>query len=222
MTAIPDLRLQFGDSVQVTGDETQINRASVALGNSIRELNETHFLPIFLGIALGVLAGLVPLSLPGLPVPVRLGLAGGPLVLAIVLGRLGHFRGLVWHMPSNANLAFRELGITLFLACVGLKAGTQFFSTVFSPQGLVWLGLAAAITTVPLLVAGIVGRVFLKLNFVTISGLIAGSMTDPPALAFANAISKSDAPAVAYATVYPLTMLLRILSAQLLVLIFAH
>lgn len=219
MTAVPELRLQFGDQLYLVGDETGLRKAEHAVGNSLREMNATHFVPVFTGIALGVIAGLVPLQVPGLPVPVKLGLAGGPLVLAILLARVGHFGPLVWHMPVTANLAFRELGITLFLACVGLGAGEKFFGTVFAGTGLAWLGAAAVITMVPLLLVGIFARRRLKLNYMSICGLLAGSMTDPPALAFASSISKSDAPSVAYATVYPLTMLLRILSAQLLALL---
>jgi putative transport protein len=222
MTAVADLRLQFGDRLQVVGDEESLGKVAVVLGNSVKALDETHFIPIFLGIALGVLAGLTPFRIPGLPVPVRLGIAGGPLVLAILLGRLGRIGRLVWHMPANANLAFRELGITLFLACVGLKAGVHFFAMVFSASGLVWLLAALLVTTVPLLVVGLLARGLLQLNYMTICGLIAGSMTDPPALAFAGAISKSDAPAVAYATVYPLSMLLRITAAQALVFVLCR
>jgi putative transport protein len=219
MTAVPELRLQFGDQLYLVGDEESLKKAEHAVGNSLREMNATHFVPVFTGIALGVLAGLVPIQFPGLPVPVKLGLAGGPLVLAILLARVGHFGPLVWHMPVTANLAFRELGITLFLACVGLGAGEKFFATVFAGTGLAWLGAATLITMVPLLLIGIFARSRLKLNYMSICGLLAGSMTDPPALAFASSISKSDAPSVAYATVYPLTMLLRILGAQILALV---
>jgi putative transport protein len=219
MTAVPELRLQFGDQLYLVGDEAGLQKAEQAVGNSLRELNATHFVPVFTGIALGVIVGLVPLQVPGLPVPVKLGLAGGPLVMAILLARVGHFGPLVWHMPVTANLAFRELGITLFLACVGLGAGEKFFGTVFAGTGPAWLGAATVITTIPLLLVGIFARRRLQLNYMSISGLLAGSMTDPPALAFASSISKSDAPSVAYATVYPLTMLLRILSAQLLALL---
>jgi len=218
MTAVPDLRLQFGDVLQVVGLPEDIARAAGTLGNSLKALNETQFIPLFLGIALGIVAGVLPISFPGLPVPVRLGLAGGPLILAIALSRVGHIGRLVWHMPVNANLAFRELGITLFLACVGLKAGEKFFSTVFTGTGLLWLICAIGITTIPLVAVGAFARRVLGLNFIVISGLIAGSTTDPPALAFAGALAKSDAPSVAYATVYPMTMLLRILVAQALAL----
>ncbi len=217
MTAVADLRLQFGDRLHIVGDEESLAKVGDVLGNSVKALNETHFIPVFLGIALGVIVGVIPFHFPGLPVPVRLGIAGGPLIIAILLSRLGRIGRLVWHMPANANLAFRELGITLFLACVGLKAGAQFFAMVFSASGLVWLLAALLVTIIPLLIIGLIARAQMKLNYMTICGLIAGSMTDPPALAFAGAISKSDAPSFAYATVYPLAMLLRIVAAQALV-----
>jgi putative transport protein len=169
-----------------------------------------------------VLLGMVPFHFSGMPVPVRLGIAGGPLLLAILLSRIGRIGPVVWYMPANANMAFRELGIVLFLACVGLKAGEKFFSTVFTNEGLLWLGGGFAITVIPILLVGLVARLFMKMNFTAISGLLAGSMTDPPALAFANAVSRSDAPSIAYATVYPLTMLLRIVTVQILVLVFCR
>jgi putative transport protein len=219
MPATPELKLQFGDFLHVVGDEQHIARAADALGNSLRALNQTNFIPIFVGILLGVAAGLVPFTLPGLPVPVRLGLAGGPLVLAILLARIGKIGPLVWFMPATANTALREMGIILFLASVGLMAGEKFLPTLLSSHGLVWLGGACAITILPLLAVGLFARLALKLNFVSLCGLLAGSMTDPPALAFANSIAKTDAPSVAYASVYPLTMLLRIMAAQLIVLL---
>jgi putative transport protein len=214
MSAVPDLRLQFGDLLQIVGETDGLDRATEVLGNSTKDLQATHFIPLFTGIALGVLLGTLPFAFPGIPQPVRLGLAGGPLIIAILLSRIGHFGTLVWHMPVNTNLAFRELGITLFLAAVGITAGERFFGTVFTQTGLIWLLAAAVITMLPLLVVAFIGRRWLKLNFLTLSGLMAGSMTDPPALAFAANISKSDAPSVSYATVYPLTMLLRILCGQ--------
>ncbi len=222
MPAIPELRLQFGDFLHVVGDEDHIAKASDALGNSLRVLNQTNFIPIFLGILLGVAAGLMPFTIPGLPVPLKLGLAGGPLVLAILLARLGKLGPLVWFMPATANTALREMGIILFLASVGLKAGEKFLPTLLSNDGLVWLAGACAITLVPIVAIGLFARLALKMNFVSLCGLLAGSMTDPPALAFANTIAKSDAPSVAYATVYPLTMLLRIMSAQVMILLFAR
>ena len=222
VTAAPELRLRFGDFLHVVGDEEHIAKAAAVLGNSLRALNQTNFIPIFLGILLGVLAGMVPFAFPGLPVPVRLGLAGGPLVLAILLSRIRQIGSVVWFMPATANTAIREMGIILFLACVGLKAGENFVPAILGGDGLLWLGCACAITTVPLLAVGIFARAVLKTNFIDLCGLLSGSMTDPPALAFANSVAKSDSPSVAYATVYPLAMLLRILSAQLLVLLFAR
>jgi putative transport protein len=222
MSAVPELRLRFGDVIQVVGEAGALEETSKLAGNSLKAMNETQFIPLFLGIALGVIAGLFPIRFPGLPVPVRLGLAGGPLILGIVLSRLGHLGNLVWHVPHNANIAFRELGITLFLAAVGLIAGEKFFASVFSRTGLLWLCCAAATTMLPLVAVGAIARSALKLNFTTISGLIAGSTTDPPALAFAGLLAKSDGPYVAYATVYPLTMLLRILTAQSLALLLCR
>jgi putative transport protein len=219
LSAVPGLRLQFGDMVNIVGRESDIDEAANALGNSTKELSETHFIPFFIGIVLGIALGTLPIPFPGLPQPIRLGLAGGPLIVALVLGRVGRIRKQVWHMPTNTNLAFREFGIALFFAAVGLGAGAKFFATVFSATGLQWLLAGACITMVPLLLFGILGRVFLKLDFVVLSGLLAGSMTDPPALAFASNIAGSDAPAVAYATVFPLTTLLRILSAQVLAIV---
>ncbi|MGA8658340.1 MAG: putative transporter [Chthoniobacterales bacterium] len=218
MSAVPSLRLHFGDVLQVVGDETSIQKAAVFLGNSLKELNETHFIPLFIGIAVAIALGTLPIAVPGLPQPLRLGLAGGALIVALALGRLGRIGRLVWHMPANVNLAFREFGIALFFAAVGLSAGAKFFSSVFSPMGALWLFAGLIITVLPLLVVGVFVRAVLKMNFVVLSGLLAGSMTDPPALAFASNISRSDAPMVSYATVYPLTMVLRILSAQILVL----
>ena len=222
VTAVAEMPLQFGDTLQVVGVEESLANAARELGNRVHALNETNFIPIFIGIALGVLVGTLPIALPNMPVPARLGIAGGPLIMAILLSRLGRIGPLVWYMPANANLAFRELGIVLFLACVGLKAGENFFATVFTQQGLQWLWCAFLITVVPIFLIGLLGRLIFKLNFTVISGLLSGSMTDPPALAFANAITASDAPSLAYATVYPLTMLLRILIAQVLVLTFCR
>jgi putative transport protein len=220
MMAVPGVRLQFGDFLHVVGDPQGIEQASKALGNSLQAMNHTQFIPIFIGLALGVALGLVPLAIPGLSSPLRLGLAGGPLVVAILLSRLGKIGPLVWHMPTNTNIAFRELGIALFLACVGLGAGPKFFATVMSRDGLIWAVSAILVVMVPLLTIGIIARRWLKLNFLVICGLLTGSMTDPPALAFATGLARTDAPANAYATVYPLTMLARILVAQIMVLLF--
>ncbi|HVU27428.1 MAG TPA: putative transporter [Verrucomicrobiae bacterium] len=220
MTALRDLRLQFGDVLQVVGGKEAVGKIAKNFGNRVQALQETNFLPIFIGIALGVLAGSLPIALPHMPVPVSLGLAGGPLILAILLARIGHIGPFIWYMPPAANRAFRELGIVLFLACVGLKAGDKFFSILFSDEGLHWLLAGLLITLAPLFIGSLLARLVLKLDIPTISGLLSGSMTDPPALAFAHAITKSDTTLVAYATVYPLVMLLRIFVAQVLVLIF--
>jgi putative transport protein len=216
MSAVPGLRLQFGDMVQIVGRDVDLDQAAAALGNSLKELNETHFIPFFIGIVLGITLGTMPIMFPGLPHPIRLGLAGGPLIVALVLGRVGRIGRQVWHMPVNTNLAFREFGIALFFAAVGLGAGAKFFSTVFTATGLEWLLAGACVTILPLMLIGVFARVVWKMNFMDLSGILAGSVTDPPALAFASNIARSDAPTVAYATVYPLTTLLRILSAQVL------
>jgi putative transport protein len=220
MTAVPNFRLQFGDRVRIVGDSERIKQVTSVLGNALGALNHTHFIPVFIGITLGVLVGSIPFQIAGMPAPVTLGLAGGPLIVAIILSRLGRVGPLVWYMPLGANLALRELGIILFLACVGLKAGSRFVEILLHGDGLIWMASAALITVVPLLSVGLVARLFLRQNFMNICGVLAGTMTDPPALAFANNISDSDAPSVAYATVYPLTMLLRILAAQAIVLFF--
>jgi putative transport protein len=219
MSAVPGLRLQFGDMVQIVGRDVDLDKAAAALGNSLKELNETHFIPFFIGIVLGIALGTMPIMFPGLPHPIRLGLAGGPLIVALILGRVGRIRRQVWHMPVNTNLAFREFGIALFFAAVGLGAGAKFFSTVFTATGLQWLLAGVCVTILPLLLIGIFARAVWKMNFMDLSGMLAGSMTDPPALAFASNIARSDAPTVAYATVYPLTTLLRILSAQVLAIV---
>jgi putative transport protein len=222
MTAIPDIELQFGDMLQAVGEPEDMENAAKLVGNSIKELNHTNLIPIFLGIALGLAIGTYPISLGTMPAPVKLGLAGGPLLAALILSRIGRIGPLVWYMPVNANLALREFGIVLFLACVGLKAGESFFATVLKGDGLLWVGCGAAITVLPILIFGILARWLWKQNFMNVCGLLAGRMTDPPALQFANTISNSDSPSVAYATVYPLTMLLRILLAQLMVLLFCR
>ncbi len=220
MTAVPHLRLQFGDMLQLVGREEDVARGAELLGNSAKELNQTNILAIFVGIALGVFAGLLPIEVSGMPVPLRLGLAGGPLIVAILISRLGHIGPIIWHMPLNANLAMRELGLTLFLACVGLKSGEKFLATLSKGDGLVWMACGLAVTLVPVLIGGIVGRLVLKLDFASLSGILAGSNTDPPALAFATGLDRSDTPTVAYATVYPMTLLLRILAAQVLTIVF--
>lgn len=216
-TATPGFRLQFGDVLMVVGEEPRIDAVAAAVGNSNKALNSPQPIPFFLGIALGVIVGAIPLAIPGLPAAVKLGLAGGPLVVAILLSRIANTGPLVWYLPTNANHMLREVGITLFLAAVGLKSGDKFVEVLLGGNGLSWLLFGAVITAVPLLVVGLLARAWKKLNYAELCGLLAGSMTDPPALAFAQQTTGSDAPAVSYATVYPLVMLLRVFSAQLIV-----
>jgi putative transport protein len=220
-TAVGDLRLQFGDRVRLVGDPEDLSRAAKVLGDSMRDLNHPRLLPIFIGILLGVMAGSIPFSIPGLPVPVKLGLAAGPLIIAIILARIGQAGNLLWYMPHSASQMLREIGITLFLICVALLAGDGFFNTLQSSAGLYWLALGAVITIVPLMLVGLVARMFFKTSYLHTCGLLCGSMTSP-SLAFTHTMTPSEAPAVAFATVYPLTMILRVLLAQVIILIFAR
>jgi len=218
MSTSPAYVVQYGDTVLAVGTPENIQKVAAELGDSPKSLNYPHLIPVFLGIALGIFVGSWPFSLPGVPAPVRLGLAGGPLLVAIALSRVGRLGPLVWYMPLSANFMLREIGIVLFLAAVGLRAGDRFVETLVGGPGLYWMAWGAAITAVPLVIVSVVGRAMLRLNYLTLCGLLAGSMTDPPALSFANSVTDSDAPSLSYATVYPLTMILRVLCAQLLVL----
>jgi putative transport protein len=218
LVAYPSLRLQIGDRLTVVGTELAIVEVEKKLGNSLKRLNVPNLFPLFLGIFLGVILGSIPFTFAGIPNPVKLGLAGGPLVVSILISYFGPKFKLVTYTTMSANLMLREVGITLFLACVGLGAGERFIDTLMA-GGYRWIGYGALITLIPITLAGIVGRLFLKLNYFTLSGLIAGSMTDPPALAYANEAAGNDLPSVGYATVYPLTMFLRVISAQLLILL---
>ncbi|MBQ8423312.1 MAG: putative transporter [Coprobacter sp.] len=220
LLATPNLVLQIGDRMTVVGRQEDINRLASKLGNSLKRLNEPNMITIFIGIFLGILLGSLPLSIPGMSSSMKLGLAGGPLVVAILIGRFGHKLKLVTYTSTSANLMLREIGICLFLASVGIEAGGNFAETVFSGDGLLWVLWGFLITCIPMLIIGIIGRWKFKLNYFTLMGLMSGSMTDPPALAYANKVSGNDAPAVAYSTVYPLTMFLRVLTAQLLILFF--
>lgn len=219
-TPTQDLQVQFGDTLTLVGSEDAVNKASAVAGNSFKALNHPYIVPIFIGIALGVLLGSLPIAVPGLPAPVKLGLAGGPLLVAIFLSRLGHLGPLIWYMPINANYMLREIGIALFLSCVGLHSGDKFVEILQHGDGLRWMLLAMLITVIPIMIIGIVARKFAKLNYISLCGMLAGSMTDPPALAFANAVTGSESAAIAYVTVYPLVMILRVFSAQLIVLMF--
>jgi len=217
LVANRDSTLQFGDILYIVGPQGDIKHVGKMLGNTASKLNHVQMLPIFIGIALGVLLGSIPFQLPHLPAPLKLGLAGGPLIVAIILARIGSIGRLYWFMPPSANLALREIGIVLFLAVVGISSGGNFISTIVDGEGLTWMGYGVAITLVPLVTVGLFARYYLKVNYLTLCGLMAGSMTDPPALAFANSIhATSGASALAYATVYPLVMCLRILSPQVI------
>ena len=212
--------LQFGDVLHMVGPTDVMNNAISVIGNAAQKLQQVQMLPVFIGIGLGVLFGSIPFYIPGFPVALKLGLAGGPLVIALILARIGTLGKLYWFMPPSANLALRELGIVLFLAVVGLKSGGSFLDTLLNGDGLEWMGYGVIITLVPLLVTGIIARLYSKLNYLSLCGVLAGSMTDPPALAFANAIKEeSGAAPLSYATVYPLAMFLRIISPQLLALL---
>ena len=215
------LELQVGDRVNVVGTETAVSNVEKVLGNSMKRLNEPNLITIFVGIALGIVLGSIPITFPGIPQPVKLGLAGGPLVVAILISRFGYRYKLITYTTQSANLMLREIGITLFLACVGISAGDGFVDTIVNNGGFAWIGYGFIITFVPLMIIGCIGRYFCKVNYFTLMGLIAGSTTDPPALAYSNATAGNDAPSVGYATVYPLTMFLRVLTAQLLILFFA-
>jgi putative transport protein len=216
----PGVHLQFGDRLTAVGGTDMIAHLAAELGNSMKELDIPEILPVFLGIIAGVVLGSLPLPIPGVPMPLKLGLAGGPLVMAILVSRFGNIGRFSAYVPRGANLMLREVGIVLFLACVGLRAGSEFIPTLKHGHGFLWLGCGALITLLPLLLVMLFARLYLKKNYLELCGLLAGSMTDPPALAFANGYVGSDAPAVTYATVYPLVTFLRIISAQLLVLFF--
>jgi putative transport protein len=216
--ASPSLRLQMGDRLTVVGKIEDINRLASKLGNSLKRLNEPNLVTMFIGIFLGILVGSIPLQFPGMSVPMKLGLAGGPLVVAILISAYGHKIHLVTYTSTSANLLLREIGICLFLASVGISAGKDFASTVFNATGAMWVFYGFLITTIPLLVIGIIARWKYKINYLTIMGLMAGSYTDPPALAYANKVGNNDVGAVAYSTVYPLTMFMRVIVAQVLIL----
>lgn len=220
LLASPNLRLQLGDRLTVVGKEEDINRLAARLGNSVKRLNEPNLITMFIGIFLGIVVGSIPLSFPGMSVPMKLGLAGGPLIVAILISNYGHKFHLVTYTSSSANLLLREIGICLFLASVGISAGANFAATVFTPTGALWVAYGFIITLIPLIVIGIIARSKYKLNYLSIMGLMSGGYTDPPALAYANKTAGNDTPAVAYSTVYPLTMFMRVIAAQVIILVF--
>lgn len=221
LLANPNLALQIGDRITVVGNIDDINRLAERMGNSVKRLNQPNMFTMFIGILLGIVLGSIPISFPGMSVPMKLGLAGGPLIVAILISCFGYKVKLVTYTSSAASLMLREIGICLFLASVGIAAGGDFAETVFNTTGLQWVLYGFLITFFPLLIVGIIARGKYKLNYFSIMGLLSGSYTDPPALAYGNKTANNDAPAVAYSTVYPLTMFLRVISAQILILALA-
>ncbi|WP_426749894.1 putative transporter [Enterobacter cloacae complex sp. 418I7] len=221
LVASQDASLQFGDILNLVGRPSSIDAVANMVGNAQQKLQQVQMLPVFIGVGLGVMLGSIPLYVPGFPVALKLGLAGGPLIMALILGRIGSIGKLYWFMPPSANLALRELGIVLFLAVVGLKSGGDFVDTLVNGEGMSWVGYGIFITAIPLITVGLLARMFAKMNYLTLCGMLAGSMTDPPALAFANNLhATSGAAALSYATVYPLVMFLRIITPQLLAVLF--
>lgn len=220
LVAHPHLRLQLGDRLTVVGSELALSKVDKVLGNQMKRLNYPNLIPIFLGIALGCLLATLPIPLPGFPTPIRLGLAGGPFIIAILMGYFGPRYHLVTYNTISANMMLREMGINIFLACVGLGAGQNFFHTLINEQGLQWIGYGAILTMLPMLIGGIIGRFAFHINYYTLIGVLSGGNTNPPALAYANDRTSSDTPSVGYATVYPFAMLLRIISIQILMMIF--
>jgi putative transport protein len=214
------LPLQVGDKIMVVGPEDAVNRVASQMGNSQSRLNAPNIATIFVGIFLGLIFGSFPLVIPGMPVPVKLGLAGGPLIIAILIGRYGYKIHLVTYTTTSANMMLREIGLVLFLASVGIKAGAGFLETVVEGDGLLYVLTGFLITIIPILIVGPIARIRYKFNYFTIAGMIAGTYTDPPALAYSNSICSKEAPAVGYSTVYPLAMFLRIFTAQIIVLFF--
>ena len=218
--ASASLPLQVGDKIMVVGPEDAVDRVANKMGNSLRRLNAPNIATIFVGIFIGLIFGSFPLAIPGMPVPVKLGLAGGPLIIAILIGRYGYKIHLVTYTTTSANMMLREIGLVLFLASVGIKAGAGFFETVVDGDGLLYVLTGFLITVIPILIIGPIARIRHKFNYFTIAGMIAGTYTDPPALAYSNSICSKEAPAIGYSTVYPLAMFLRIFTAQIIVLFF--
>ncbi|WP_418878598.1 putative transporter [Xylanibacter rarus] len=218
--AIPSLSLQVGDRIMVVGPEDAVNRVAAVMGNSIKRLDAPNIATIFVGVFIGILFGSIPVAIPGIPVPIKLGIAGGPLIIAILIGRYGYKVHLVTYTTTSANMMLREIGLMLFLASVGIKAGDGFLETVIQGDGVKYVYTGFLITIIPILIIGIIARKKYKFNYFTIMGMIAGTYTDPPALAYANSICSKEAPSIGYSTVYPQSMFLRIFTAQIIVLFF--
>lgn len=218
--ASPSLSLQVGDRIMVVGRENAVNRVASLMGNSVKRLDAPNIATIFIGIMVGIIFGSIPFAISGIPVPIKLGIAGGPLIIAILIGRFGYKVHLVTYTTTSANMMLREIGLVLFLASVGIKAGAGFWDTVVQGDGLKYVGTGVLITIIPILITGVIARMKYKFNYFTIMGMLAGTYTDPPALAYANSVCSKEAPAVGYSTVYPLSMFLRIFTAQIIVLFF--
>lgn len=218
--AIPSLSLQVGDRIMVVGPEDAVNRVAAVMGNSIKRLDAPNIATIFVGVFIGILFGSIPVAISGIPVPIKLGIAGGPLIIAILIGRYGYKVHLVTYTTTSANMMLREIGLMLFLASVGIKAGDGFLETVIQGDGVKYVYTGFLITIIPILIIGIIARKKYKFNYFTIMGMIAGTYTDPPALAYANSICSKEAPSIGYSTVYPLSMFLKIFTAQIIVLFF--
>jgi len=220
LTPNGSVHIQFGDELHIVGTEESLTKIEKILGNSLETMNHPQIVPIFIGITLGVILGSWPFFIPGIPSAIKLGLAGGPLIVAILLSRVGNWGTMTWHLPKSSNIILKDIGIVLFLACVGLHSGDQFVNTLVNGDGFYWMACSILITLLPLIIVAFIAKGLYKLNYLSVCGLLAGSMTDPPALAFANSLSNSSAVSIAYATVYPLVMILRIISAQLIILLF--
>jgi putative transport protein len=220
--ASPSLPLQVGDRIMVVGPEDAVDRVANKMGNSVKRLDAPNIATIFVGIIMGIVFGSLPIAIPGMPVPLKLGIAGGPLIIAILIGRYGYKIKLVTYTTTSANMMLREIGLVLFLASVGIKAGAGFYNTVVEGDGMLYVLAGFLITIIPILIVGPIARMKFKFNYFTIAGMVSGTYTDPPALAYSNSICSKEAPAVGYSTVYPLSMFLRILTAQLVVLFFCQ
>ena len=221
LLASPDLRLQVGDSLVIVGERNAVNNVGQILGNEVKQLDRPNLLAIFVGLTLGMLIGSIPLSIPGMSTPIKLGIAGGPIIVGILMGAYGSRIHLTTYTTSSANQMMRQFGIVTYLAGLGLDSGAHFFETVFRAEGALWIGLGFLLTLVPVLIVGFIASKCWKLDYAHNVGMLCGSMANPMALNYANTTVEGDEPSVAYATVYPLSMFIRVISAQLLILLFA-
>ena len=220
LLASPDLRLQIGDRLTIVGEANSVNTVGKILGDEIKRLNNPNLLAVFIGISLGMLLGALPITLPGMSTPVKLGIAGGPIIVGILMGAFGPRFHLTTYTTMSANLMLRQLGIIIYLAGLGIDSGVHFFETVFRAEGLLWIGLGFLLTIVPVLIVGFIASQFFKLDYAHNVGMLCGSMANPMALSYANTTVDGDEPSVSYATVYPLSMFIRVISAQLVLMLF--